>query len=91
MLPAAADPLGARIDTEIVQQLQCWQRGDPGLAVVLVPLVEAPPGKACASRPLAVFALQGEQPVQYVHATEDAFLPDDGGLTRTARDVHLSI
>ena len=56
----AAHPVRAWIDSEITQQLECWQRGGPGLARVLV----APPPlrrKARASRPLAVFALQREQ------------------------------
>jgi hypothetical protein len=51
----------ARVDTEITQQLKCWQRGGPWLALVLVGPVEAPRREARASRPLAIFALQRQQ------------------------------
>jgi hypothetical protein len=50
----AADPVGPRVDAEIMQQLKCWQRGDPGLAPALVPLVESPRPEARVSGPLAL-------------------------------------
>src|SRR6267142_3995450 len=53
-------PVRARIDSEITQQLECRQRGGPGLPLVL----GAPPTlrrEARASRPLTVFALQRQQ------------------------------
>ena len=31
-----AHPVRARVDPEIIHQLECWQRGGPGLALVLV-------------------------------------------------------
>jgi hypothetical protein len=34
-----ADTVRARVNSEIMQQLERWQRGDPGLAMVLAGLV----------------------------------------------------
>ena len=56
------DVVGARIDPEVTQQLEGRQRGGPGLARILVGVVEVPRREARASRPLAVFALQRQQP-----------------------------
>src|SRR6266542_1609947 len=56
-----AHPVSARVDPEIEQQLEGWQRGGPGLALILFAPVEAPRREARASRPLAVFALQRQQ------------------------------
>ena len=41
--PGAPDR--ARVDAEIMQQLECWQGRDPGLALILAGLVEAPSGE----------------------------------------------
>src|SRR5262245_343368 len=51
----------ARVGSEITQQLECWQRRGPGLALFLVAPVEARRREARASRPLAIFALQRQQ------------------------------
>src|SRR5262249_5980304 len=50
-----------RVDSEITEQLECWQRRGPGLALVLGSPVEATRREARASRPLTVCALQREQ------------------------------
>src|SRR5205807_9422403 len=47
-----------RINSEIMQQLERWQCGDPWLALALDGLIDALRWEAGASRPLAVFALQ---------------------------------
>jgi hypothetical protein len=63
-----------------MQELEGWQRGDPGLALVFVGLVEASSGKAGPSRPLTVVALQRQQ----------SGTPAFSGYPRTLRSDNLS-
>ena len=56
-----AHAVGARVDAKVVQQLERWQRGGPGLVRVLTCRTAVVAGEARAARPLPVFALQRQQ------------------------------
>lgn len=54
--------LSVRVDAEIMKQLERRQGGGPGLVPVLIALREVTRREACAPSPLAIFALQRQQP-----------------------------
>jgi hypothetical protein len=59
----AAHPIGTWVDPEVLQHHEAVCRGRPGLALVLVACGFPPSrGEERASFPLAVSALQGQQP-----------------------------
>src|SRR4029077_13702107 len=55
-----AHSVGARVDPEVMEQVECWQRRDPRLAVFHVGPLEAR-REARAARPLPVFTLQRQE------------------------------
>ena len=67
LLDGPSHPLVARVDAEHTQQGERGLRGGPGLPPVLGPVaaggsIPPPAGEERASLPLAVVALQGQQP-----------------------------